>query len=78
MRSRPGDDFPSPVRETVIINGWSALQEQLMWHATPAAWSLAPLKPISRLTALKKLYDRHTEDCVRAAELTVDPGRREQ
>ena len=30
------------------------------------------------LTALKKLYDRHTEDCIRAAELTVDSGRREQ
>jgi hypothetical protein len=30
------------------------------------------------LTALKKLYDRHTEDCIRAAELTVDAGRREQ
>ena len=30
------------------------------------------------LTALKNLYDCHTEDCIRAAELTVDPGRREQ
>jgi hypothetical protein len=30
------------------------------------------------LTALKKLYDRYTEDCIRAAELTVDSGRREQ
>ena len=30
------------------------------------------------LTALKKLYDRHTEDCIRAAEFTVDSGRREQ
>jgi hypothetical protein len=30
------------------------------------------------LTALKRLYERHTEDCIRAAELTVDSGRREQ
>jgi hypothetical protein len=28
-------------------------------------------------TAVKKLYECHAEDCVRAAELTVDPGRRE-
>jgi hypothetical protein len=30
------------------------------------------------LTALKRLYERHTEDCIRAAELTVDSGRRGQ
>ena len=30
------------------------------------------------LTALKKLYERHTDDCIRAAQLTVDAGRREQ
>ena len=30
------------------------------------------------LTALKKLYEHHAEDCVRVAELTVDPRRREQ
>jgi hypothetical protein len=30
------------------------------------------------LTALKKLYEHHAEDCGRAAELTVDPRRREQ
>jgi len=30
------------------------------------------------LTALKRLYERHTEDCIRAAELTVDSGLRGQ
>jgi hypothetical protein len=30
------------------------------------------------LTALKKLYDHYAKDCVRVAELTVDPRRREQ
>jgi hypothetical protein len=30
------------------------------------------------LTALKKLYEHHAKDCVRVAELTVDPRRREQ
>jgi hypothetical protein len=30
------------------------------------------------ITSLKKLYEHHAEDCVRAAELTVDPRRREQ
>jgi hypothetical protein len=30
------------------------------------------------LTARKKLYQHHAEDCVRVAELTVDPRRREQ
>ena len=30
------------------------------------------------LTPLKKLYEHHAEDCVRVAELTVDPRRREQ
>jgi hypothetical protein len=30
------------------------------------------------LTVLKRLYERHTEDCIRAAELTVDSGRRGQ
>jgi len=29
-------------------------------------------------TAVKKLYEFHAEDCVRAAELTVDPRRREE
>ena len=29
------------------------------------------------LGALKKTYERHAEDCAKAAELTVDPGRRE-
>jgi hypothetical protein len=27
---------------------------------------------------MKKLYECHAEDCVRAAELTVDPRRREE
>jgi hypothetical protein len=31
-----------------------------------------------KLTALKKLYEHHAKDCVRVAELTVDPRRREQ
>jgi hypothetical protein len=30
------------------------------------------------LTPLKKLYEHHAEDCVRVAELTVDPLRRER
>ena len=30
------------------------------------------------LTALKKLYEHHAKDCVRVAELTADPRRREQ
>jgi hypothetical protein len=30
------------------------------------------------LAALKKLYEYHAENCVRAAELTVDPRRREE
>ena len=30
------------------------------------------------LAALKELYEYHAENCVRAAELTVDPGRREE
>jgi hypothetical protein len=30
------------------------------------------------LTGLKKLYEHHAEDCVRAAELTVDTRRRVQ
>jgi hypothetical protein len=30
------------------------------------------------LMVLKKLYERHAQDCTRAADLTVDPGRREQ
>jgi hypothetical protein len=30
------------------------------------------------LAALKKLYEHHAQDCVRVAELTVDPRRREQ
>jgi hypothetical protein len=30
------------------------------------------------LTALKKLYEHHAQDCARAAELTVDPGLRAQ
>jgi hypothetical protein len=30
------------------------------------------------LTALKKLYEHHANDCVRVAELTVDPRRRER
>jgi hypothetical protein len=30
------------------------------------------------LTALKKLYEHHAKDCVRVAELTVDPRRRER
>jgi hypothetical protein len=30
------------------------------------------------LAALKKLYEHHAKDCVRVAELTVDPRRREQ
>jgi hypothetical protein len=29
------------------------------------------------LAALKRTYKRHAEDCAQAAELTVDPGRRE-
>jgi hypothetical protein len=29
------------------------------------------------LAALKRTYERHAEDCAQAAELTVDPGRRE-
>ena len=29
------------------------------------------------LTALKKLYESHADDCARAAELTVDPRGRE-
>jgi hypothetical protein len=29
------------------------------------------------LAALKELYEYHAENCVRAAELTVDPRRRE-
>jgi hypothetical protein len=27
--------------------------------------------------SLKKMYEQHAEDCAQAAELTVDPGRRE-
>ena len=30
------------------------------------------------LAALKELYEYHAENCVRAAELTVDPRRREE
>src|SRR4051794_37823034 len=30
------------------------------------------------LTARKKLYEHHAKDCVRVAELTVDPRRRER
>jgi hypothetical protein len=30
------------------------------------------------LTALKKLYEYHAENCVKAAELTVDTGQREE
>jgi hypothetical protein len=30
------------------------------------------------LAALKKLYEYHAENCVRAARLTVDPRRREE
>ena len=30
------------------------------------------------LEALKKLYEYHAENCFRAAELTVDPRRREE
>ena len=30
------------------------------------------------MAALKKLYEHHAKDCVRVAELTVDPRRREQ
>jgi hypothetical protein len=30
------------------------------------------------LTALRKLYEHHAEDCVRMATLTVDPQRREE
>ena len=30
------------------------------------------------LTALKELYEYHAENCVRAAELTEDPRRREE
>jgi hypothetical protein len=30
------------------------------------------------LAALKKLYEYHAENCVRAADLTVDPRRREE
>jgi hypothetical protein len=29
------------------------------------------------IAALKNVYERHAKDCVQAAELTVDPGRRE-
>ena len=29
------------------------------------------------LAAPKSTYERHAEDCAQAAELTVDPGRRE-
>ena len=29
-------------------------------------------------TARRKMYEQHAEDCIRAAELTVDPRRREQ
>jgi hypothetical protein len=29
------------------------------------------------IAALKNVYERHAEDCAQAAELTVDPGRRE-
>jgi hypothetical protein len=29
------------------------------------------------LRALKKTYEQHAQDCAKAAELTVDPGRRE-
>jgi hypothetical protein len=31
-----------------------------------------------RQYALKKLYEHHAKDCVQAAELTVNPGWREQ
>ena len=30
------------------------------------------------LAVLKELYEYHAENCVRAAELTVDPRRREE
>jgi hypothetical protein len=30
------------------------------------------------LAALKEIYENHAENCVRAAELTVDPRRREE
>jgi hypothetical protein len=30
------------------------------------------------LMALKKLYEHHAKDCVRVAELTADPRRRER
>jgi hypothetical protein len=29
------------------------------------------------IAALKNVYERHAKDCAQAAELTVDPGRRE-
>jgi hypothetical protein len=29
------------------------------------------------LAKLKKTYEQHAKDCAQAAELTVDPGRRE-
>ncbi len=29
------------------------------------------------LSALKKAYETHAKDCAQAAEMTVDPGRRE-
>jgi hypothetical protein len=29
------------------------------------------------VAALKKVYEGHAKDCAQAAELTVDPGRRE-
>jgi hypothetical protein len=29
------------------------------------------------IAALKNVYEKHAKDCAQAAELTVDPGRRE-
>jgi hypothetical protein len=69
--SQPG---PCPLAPWLALGVREIVQEPTMIAALKQLYEHYHSKD---LAALKSTYERHAEDCAQAAELTVDPRRRE-